>query len=111
MPDAPKSRRIDLQEAKLRNITAREIVVVVSESITPLSRLWEHLYDSLSDTPRLISELAQLRAEIDAHRLARANLVAAARATLAAQRDGEPDPFSYLRDELQAQGWPLEGRS
>lgn len=32
------------------------------------------------------------------------NLVAAARATLAAQRDGEPDPLYYLRDELHAQG-------
>jgi hypothetical protein len=32
------------------------------------------------------------------------NLVAAARATLAAQRDGETDPLYYLRDELHAQG-------
>ena len=32
------------------------------------------------------------------------NLIAAARATLAAQRDGEPDPLYYLRDELRAQG-------
>ena len=32
------------------------------------------------------------------------DLVAAARATLAAADDGEPDPLYYLRDELQAQG-------
>jgi hypothetical protein len=32
------------------------------------------------------------------------NLIAAARATLAAQRDGESDPLYYLRDELHAQG-------
>jgi hypothetical protein len=48
--------------------------------------------------------IAQLR-----RRLARTltdlhNLIAAARATLAAQREGEPDPFYYLRDELHAQG-------
>jgi hypothetical protein len=32
------------------------------------------------------------------------DLVAAARATLAAADDGEPDPLYYVRDELQAQG-------
>ncbi len=31
------------------------------------------------------------------------DLVAAARATLAAADDGEPDPLYYIRDELQAQ--------
>ena len=31
-----------------------------------------------------------------------ANALAAMRATLAAQRDGEADPLYYLRDELQA---------
>jgi hypothetical protein len=111
VPDTPKSRIIDLQEAKLRNITAREIVAIVSESITPLSRQWEYINAALSDTPRLISEINLLRAEIDSQRLVRANLVAAVRATLTAQREGEPDPFWYLRDELDAQGWPYERRS
>ena len=37
------------------------------------------------------------------------DLVAAARATLAAADDGEPDPLYYIRDELQAQG-QLTGR-
>ncbi len=32
------------------------------------------------------------------------NLVAAARASLAAHEDGEPDPLYYVRDELRAQG-------
>jgi hypothetical protein len=110
VPDTPKSRNIDLQEAKLRNISARETVAVLSESMTSMSRLWEHLNAALPDTPRLISEIARLRSDIDAQRLARANLVAAARATLAAQLDGEPDPLAYLRDELDAQGWPHGGR-
>ena len=32
------------------------------------------------------------------------NLIAAARASLAAAEDGEPDPLYYVRDELRAQG-------
>jgi hypothetical protein len=44
-------------------------------------------------------------------RLDRANLAAAAFATIAAHQDGEPDPLSYLRDELGAQGHdPNRGR-
>jgi hypothetical protein len=40
-----------------------------------------------------------------------ADLVAAARAALAAHADGEPDPWSYLRDELPPPppGHPLAG--
>jgi hypothetical protein len=33
-----------------------------------------------------------------------ANLLAAARAALSAEHDGEPDPMWYLRDELRATG-------
>ena len=36
----------------------------------------------------------------------RANLLAAMRATVAAQADGEPDPLWYLRDALNAAGAP-----
>jgi hypothetical protein len=43
-------------------------------------------------------------------RLDRANLAAAALASIAAQHDGEPDPLSYLRDELRAQGYDPGGR-
>jgi hypothetical protein len=38
------------------------------------------------------------------------NLVAAARASLAAGEDGEPDPLYYIRDELRAQGQLPSGR-
>jgi len=59
---------------------------------------------ALDTIPRLCAEIRRLRA-----RLARAlkdlhNLTAAARATLSANADGEPDSLYYLRDELQAQG-------
>jgi hypothetical protein len=57
----------------------------------------------LDTIPLLCTEIGRLRT-----RLARAltdlhNLVAAARATLGAHADGEPDPLYYLRDELDAQ--------
>jgi len=51
------------------------------------------LMDSVSDVPVL------LRAR-RAARLRAADLAAAGRATLAADRDGEPDPLYYLRDQL-----------
>lgn len=59
---------------------------------------------ALDMIPLLYAEIGRLRA-----RLARAltdlhNIVAAARATLGAHADGEPDPLYYLRDELDAQG-------
>lgn len=42
----------------------------------------------------------RLSTALAAVELAYANLVAAGRATLLADADGEPDPLSYLRDEL-----------
>jgi len=46
---------------------------------------------------RLRSRLARTLADFH-------NLIAAARATIGAQADGEDDALYYLRDELQAQG-------
>ena len=53
---------------------------------------------ALDTIPKLCAEIRRLRARA-------ANLVAAARATLGAHDDGEPDALYYLRDELQAQGY------
>ncbi|GLX98753.1 hypothetical protein [Herbidospora sp. NBRC 101105] len=53
----------------------------------------------LSALPVLCDEIERLRDERTAHH----NLTAAALATLAADRDGEPDPLYYVRDELSAQ--------
>lgn len=52
---------------------------------------------ALGTIPRLCAEIRNLRARL-------ANLVAAARATLSAQDEGETDALYYLRDELEAQG-------
>jgi hypothetical protein len=59
---------------------------------------------SLADVPLLCEEIGNLRLYLGIARLTRANLAAAARATLAASADQENDPLYYLRDELAAQG-------
>jgi hypothetical protein len=63
------------------------------------------LLDSASDVPLLMAELSRLWSQLLRLRLRYANLEAAARAALSAQRDGEPDPLAYLADEL-AGAWP-----
>ncbi|HEY5986267.1 MAG TPA: hypothetical protein VIV12_07825 [Streptosporangiaceae bacterium] len=73
--------------------------------------IWQCLVIALADTPALTAEITQLRTALADARLDRANLAAAALACIAAHRDGEPDPLSYLRDELRAQGHdPARGR-
>ena len=52
----------------------------------------------------LLAEVQMLRRALNAARMRSADLEAAGRATLAAERDGEADPLFYLRDELAA--WP-----
>ncbi len=58
------------------------------------------LVDSVTDVPALLSEVDRLWLALVATRRRYANLVAATRAALGADRDGEADPLSYLRDEL-----------
>ena len=48
------------------------------------------------------TEVTRLSADLAAARLWHANALAAMRATIGAQRDGEADPLYYLRDELNA---------
>ncbi len=56
--------------------------------------------------PALCREAAHLRTRLALARLDHANLIAAARATLTADHEGERDPLWYLRDELAAHGQP-----
>jgi hypothetical protein len=104
VPNPPLARP-NLQEARNRNHRARHLLTSVSRGTPALAEVWQQIELSLSDVPALASETAHLRSDIRAVRLGRANLAAAAQATLAASRDGEPDPLSYLRDELAAQGF------
>lgn len=108
MPDTPRANVINLWEVNARAESAQHIVVGFSRAIPNLADLWQQVIRSLSDIPILTAEIPRLRGELIVIRFHRANLAAAGRATLAAYRDGEPDPLSYLRDELDAQGYGLQ---
>jgi hypothetical protein len=95
---------VDLQEAAVRSHAARRIIAGFSTAAPTLAEIWRQLEAALADTPVLSAEITRLRAELAGTRLDRANLLAAARAVITAHLDGEPDPLSYLRDELQKRG-------
>src|SRR5436305_8998919 len=105
MPDTPSTLRVNLLEVNARADTAQHVITGFSRAIPNLADLWQQVTHSLSDIPALAAEITRLGSELTIIRLDRANLAAAGRATLAAYRLGEPDPLSYLRDELDAQGF------
>ena len=100
--------RIDLEETAARNQTARHMIAGFAAEMPALAEFWRNLDTALADTLTLSAEIARLTAELSAARLDRANLLAAIRATLAAHADGEADPLSYLRDELDARPMPAQ---
>ncbi|MDG4824907.1 hypothetical protein O7635_23915 [Asanoa sp. WMMD1127] len=55
---------------------------------------------ALADIPVMLAELRRLATLLAWTRTELANVLAAGRATLAAEHEGESDPLSYLRDEL-----------
>jgi hypothetical protein len=94
----------NLQEIVIRNEAAARIVAGFSAELPSMTHLWRFLELALADVPALSTEVARLSAEVRDLRLDRANLLAAARATLSAYADGEADPLAYIRDELRARG-------
>jgi ABC-type transporter Mla subunit MlaD len=104
MTNAHPNHRIDLEEISARNQTARHVIAGFSTVTPTLAEIWQQLDAALADTPTLSAEVARLHADLAGTRLDRANLIAAARAVVGAHLDGEPDPLSYLRDELAARG-------
>ena len=105
MPETSHTRTINIQEVNARAQSAQHVITGFSRAIPNLADLWQQVTRSLSDIPILAAEITRLGSELTIIRLDRANLAAAGRATLAAYRAGEPDPLSYLRDELDAQGF------
>ena len=89
-------------EITTRNDICRDIIAGFAAVTPSLTGVWRILDQSLADLPAMLAELGRARAELEAVRLDRANLLAAMRATIAAQADGEADPLYYLRDELEA---------
>jgi hypothetical protein len=59
---------------------------------------------------RLRAEVTRLRGELAAARLESANRLAAMRAALGADADGEADPLAYIRDEIGEYLAPGRGR-
>jgi len=104
VPDVPRnSAPNDLPEVTTRNRIVRHLVEGYAAQFP--ADIWQYLAAAFADTPALAAEVARLRTELAETRLDRANLAAAARAAIAAHFDGEPDPLSYLRDELRVQGF------
>ena len=106
MPNTPQPANINLEEVTAKNTAARHIIAGFATAMPALADIWQYLEDAFNDVPALAVQITRLSAELKDTRLDRANLLAAARATIAAHHDGEPDPLSYLRDELDAQTAP-----
>lgn len=111
MPYQSSTAHADLPEANARAETARHVIAGFSLAVPALAGLWQQVSDSLDDIPVLASEITHLRDSLTATRLNRANLAAAGKASIAAHRNGDPDPLSYLCDELSAQGFSTGGGS
>jgi len=92
----------DLPEVATRYRAARHVAEGLAAQLP--ADIWRTLTAAFADNPALSAEITRLRADLAGARLDRANLAAAAMAAISARDDGEPDPLSYLRDELRAQG-------
>ena len=108
MTNRTRRTTTDLRQVARRNRAARRAVAALKAaalkaSAPSLDELWQQLNAALADAPGLAAEVSRLRAELAGTRLDRANLAAAAQATIGAYREGESDPLCYLRDELRAQ--------
>jgi hypothetical protein len=93
-----------------RNDIARDIVAGFAAVTPDLAGIWRILDQALTDLPAVLADLGRAKAELEAVRLDRANLLAAIRATLTADVEGEPDPLAYLRDELDTADAPAGTR-
>jgi hypothetical protein len=89
-----------------RNDIARDIIAGFAAVTPHLVGIWRIIDQALADLPIVLADLGRARAELEAVRLDRANLLAAIRACLAADADAEDDPLGYLRAELGATGTP-----
>jgi hypothetical protein len=111
MPSKPPYTSIDLEEITSRNDAAQHILAGFATAMPTLADIWRYLDDAFSDVPKLAAEITRLATELNNTRLDRANLLAAARATITAYHEGDPDPLAYLRDELDAQTAKPERRA
>jgi hypothetical protein len=111
MPETNPASTINLREVTTRADSAQRTITGFARAMPGLGDLWQQINRALSDIPVLAAEITRLHGDLVLIRLRRANLAAAARAALTAWHDGEPNPLSYLRDELAAQGLGSQRRS
>jgi hypothetical protein len=93
-----------------RNDIARDIIAGFAAVTPHLAGIWRILDQALADLPGVLADLGRTRAELGTVRLDRANLLAAIRATIAAEAEGECDPLGYLCDELDSTDSPARTR-
>lgn len=98
--------RAQLGEITARNQIARQIIAGFAAEMPAAAGFWRQLDTALADNLTLAAEITRLSTELSSIRLSTANLIAAARATIAAHAAGEPDPLYYIRDELAARQMP-----
>jgi hypothetical protein len=94
---------IDLYAVYARHDNACRVVAGFAAATPALAETWQQFGRALDDVPALGSVVARLSAELAGAGLDRANLLAAMRATIEADADGDADPLAYLRDELADQ--------
>ena len=94
------------QQITTRNDIARDIIAGFAAVTPALAGVFRLVDSALADVPAALADLGRARAELQAVRLDRANLLAAIRACLAADADAEDDPLGYLRAELHATSTP-----
>jgi hypothetical protein len=78
------------------------------QRLTPVA-----LWTAIADIPVMLAELERLSRLLTHARRDFADLLAASRATLSADREGEADPLAYVRDAVaEHQPWsaPDDGR-
>lgn len=95
----------DFQEARAWHRIAGDLERTHPHLMTELRRTKSGLalLMAWASIPHLCDEITRLHAALRETRLSRADMIAAARATITADREGEPDPLWYLHDELTAQ--------
>lgn len=90
MTNQPQTPRPTIdQEAVLTHLLAAQ------NRATPVA-----MWTALADIRVLLAEVDRLARLLSRTRWDFADLLAAARATLSADHDGEPDPLAYLRDAV-----------
>jgi hypothetical protein len=94
---------VSLSAVYARNDHARRVVAGFAAEMPTLSGPWQQVDQALADVPHLGAACSRVISELIATRASRAKLVAAMRAALAAQAEGEADPLFYLRYELGGQ--------